>query len=133
MLRLLHDRGLLNGGPEPHVAIWGIAYKAETHSTKNSPSLALMRALQGCRLRTYDPAVTLNKDEFPRAQVCASALETADGADVLVVMTPWKQFRDVSLTETKQKMRGRSIVDPFGALDADSCRRLGFDYYRLGV
>ena len=131
--RLLLDRGLLNGGPESRVAIWGVAYKAETHSTKNSPALALIGALREFQLRIYDPAVTLNKDEFPQVQVCASAVEAADGADVVAVMTPWKQFRGVSLAATKQKMRGRAIVDPFGALDAATCNHLGFDYYRLGV
>jgi UDPglucose 6-dehydrogenase len=131
--RLLLDRGLLNGGPDSRVAVWGIAYKAETHSTKNSPALALIRALREYRLRIYDPAVTLNKDDFPQVQVCASAVDAAEAADAVVVMTPWKQFRDVSLAATKQKMRGRAIVDPFGALDAATCRHLGFDYYRLGV
>jgi UDPglucose 6-dehydrogenase len=131
--RLLLDRGLLNGGAESRVGIWGIAYKAETHSLKNSPALALIGALRKFRLRIYDPAATLNEDEFPQVQVCASAIDAAEGADAVVVMTPWKQFRSVSLAATKQKMRGRAIVDPFGALDSATCNSLGFDYYRLGV
>ncbi len=132
VLRLLLDRGMLNG-PQTRLAIWGIAYKPETRSTKNSPSLALINALKGYQLRTYDPAVTLDGNEFPHAQVCQSTLDTAEDADIVVVMTPWKEFREVPLTEVKVKMRGRIIVDPFGALEGDSCRRLGFDYYRLGV
>jgi UDPglucose 6-dehydrogenase len=132
-LRLLLDRGFLNRGRETQVAIWGIAYKPETHSTKNSPSLALIRALQRYRLRTYDPAVRINHEEFPDVQSCDSPLEAAEGADVLVIMTPWKEFAEVLLPEVKRKMQGSRVVDPFMALDEGSCRRLGFDYYRLGV
>jgi len=131
--RLLRERGLLNGQPNCQVTVWGVAYKAETHSTKNSPALALIRDLGECGLRIYDPAVTLNGGDFPLAQVCASAAEAAEGSDVLVVMTPWKQFREVPLDAIKGRMRGRVIVDPFGALDAAGCRKLGFDYYRMGV
>lgn len=132
VLRLLSERGLLSGGVDTQVGIWGTAYKADTHSTRNSPSLALIRALQGHRLRAYDPAVKLRADEYPYVQSCTSPLEAAQGADTLVIMTPWREFAQVPLARLKEAMRGCSLVDPFGILDSDSCRRLGFDYYRIG-
>ena len=115
------------------MAIWGIAYKAETNSIKNSPSVALMKALQSYRLRAYDPAVEPGRADFAHARRCGSALEAATGADVMVVMTPWKEFGEIPLDAVKAQMRGRSIVDPFAALDAGVCRGLGFDYYRIGI
>jgi len=131
--RLLVDKGLLSRGPETELAIWGIAYKAETNSIKNSPSVALMQALQGYRLRAYDPVVKPGQADFAHVRQCGSALETAAGADALVVMTPWKEFGEIPLDEVKGRMRGRVIVDPFAALDSGVCRRLGFDYYRIGI
>jgi UDPglucose 6-dehydrogenase len=133
VLRLLSQEGMLSRGLETQVAIWGLAYKPETHSTKNSPSLALIRALHGYRLRAYDPAVKLDSDAFPDLLRCASALETVQDADVTVIMTPWREFAAAPLAEVKRKMRGRNIVDPFGILNKDICRQLGFDYYCLGV
>jgi UDPglucose 6-dehydrogenase len=77
--------------------------------------------------------VKLDSDAFPDMRRCTSALEAVEDADVTVIMTPWKEFAEAPLAEVKRKMRGRSIVDPFGALNKDICCQLGFDYYRLGV
>ena len=130
VLRKLSSLGLTS---EVNLAIWGLAYKAGTHSIKNSPSLALIRALAGFRLSIYDPAVKLDAQEFPGVIVCDSALAALKDADMLVIMTPWKEFAEVPLTEVKPLMRGSHLLDPFGALDGEACRRLGFDYHRLGI
>jgi UDPglucose 6-dehydrogenase len=131
--RVLVDKGILSREPKTQVAVWGIAYKADTRSTKNSPSLVLIQSLKEYSVRAYDPAVALGPDDFPHVQNCGSALEAVAGADVLVVMTPWKEFSEVPLDAVRRNMRGRSIVDPFAALSGGVCRELGFDYYRIGI
>jgi UDPglucose 6-dehydrogenase len=132
-LRLLHRKGLLNRGSADVLAIWGVTYKSDTHSTKNSPALALMRALRGYRLLSYDPAAKPNLEEFPHVQVADSALEAVRNASALVIMTPWKEFSQAPLAKVKELMRGNHLLDPHGVLDGDSCRMLGFDYLRLGA
>jgi UDPglucose 6-dehydrogenase len=133
VLRLLGREGLLSRPNDVQLAIWGVTYKPETHSTKNSPSVALIRALSRYRLRAYDPAVRLNSLEFPNVQACACPLEAAQDADVLLIMTPWKEFSNVSLAEIKKRMRGQYVVDPFAVLDASACLEVGLEYYRLGA
>jgi UDPglucose 6-dehydrogenase len=132
-LRLLHQKGLLSQATAKLLGVWGVAYKPDTHATKNSPALALFQALREYRLLTYDPAVKPDTEEFPNVQVCDSALDAARNADALIVMTPWKELSQVPLSQLKQAMRGNHLLDPYGILDGDSCQKLGFDYHRLGA
>lgn len=115
------------------LAVWGFAYKVDTHSTKNSPSIELMRALPGHRIRAHDPIAQLDTAEFPHVTVVSSPLEAAAGADALVVMTPWPSYASLSAKEIQKLLRGRVIIDPYAILDEAQWRDLGFEYHRLGI
>jgi UDPglucose 6-dehydrogenase len=117
---------------EAVVAVWGLAYKADTHSTKNSPSLELMRALRGHRIRAHDPVAQIDGAEFPHVTIFSSPLSAAEGADALVVMTPWPSYAALPVKELRKLLRGRVIIDPYAILDEAQCRDLGFEYHRLG-
>lgn len=131
-LRMLHDE-VLAKIPEPVVAVWGLAYKQDTKSTKNSPSLHLIKALDGVEVRAYDPVVELDKSQRgPRLMQTASPEEACTGASVLMVMTPWKQFTTVELRGLQAVMPGRTIIDPYAVLNREECVKLGFKYLRLG-
>ena len=114
------------------LAVWGFAYKVDTHSTKNSPSVELMRALRGRRIRAHDPCAQLDAAEFPHVKIFSSPLEAAAGADALVVMTPWPSYASLPVKELRNLLRGRLIIDPYAILDEAQCRHLGFEYHRLG-
>ena len=114
------------------LAVWGFAYKADTHSTKNSPSVELMRALRGRRIRAHDPCAQLDAAEFPHVKIFSSPLEAAEGADALLVMTPWPSYASLPVKELRNLLRGRLIIDPYAILDEAQCRHLGFEYHRLG-
>ena len=114
------------------LAVWGFAYKADTHSTKNSPSIELMRALRGHRIRAHDPVAQIDAAEFPHVTICSSPLAAADGADALLVMAPWSSYASLPVKELRKVLRGRVIIDPYGILDEAQCRDLGFEYRRLG-
>jgi len=132
-LRLLNEEGLLDQTKRSQLAVWGLAYKQDTHATKNSAALALIRALRSYSIRAYDPAVHLNSADFPDVTAFPSALEAARGADVLLIMTPWREFSQAPLRELRELMRGAYLFDPFGVLDRDVCLELGFTYRRLGA
>jgi UDPglucose 6-dehydrogenase len=117
----------------PVVAIWGLAYKADTHSTKNSASLELLRSLPGYRIQAHDPVAQIDAAEFPNVTVFASPLAAADGADALLVMTPWSSYASISPKELESRLRGRLIIDPYAVLDKAACRACGFEYHRLGA
>jgi UDPglucose 6-dehydrogenase len=133
VLRRLFELGLLERPSDSVLAVWGLAYKPDTHSIKNSPSVALLRTLPGYRWRAYDPVAKIDSCEFPRVQVCQEPLAAARDAEVLVVMTRWKEFSDLSLETLRNVMHGRQILDPYAALNGELCRDLGFQYHRLGA
>jgi len=130
--RTLHEQ-VLSLHPKAVVALWGLAYKADTASTKNSPALALLESLSEFSIRIYDPQALLDKKKFPKALQAGSALEACRGADALAVMTPWKEFSSISLARLKEELAGRVVLDPFGVLDRKQCAALGLRYFRLGV
>jgi UDPglucose 6-dehydrogenase len=113
------------------IALWGLAYKADTKSTKNAPSLALIAALSGT-IRAYDPVVD-PADVPAEVSRCLSPLDSCIGADALVIMTPWEEFRSVDLGRVREAMKGDLVVDPFGFLQSSSCAEHGLKHCRIGV
>jgi UDPglucose 6-dehydrogenase len=129
-LRVLHQT--LNHKKSPVIAVWGLAYKQDTHSVKNSPALALVSALTAMVVQAYDPQVKLGAIAGVQFRQAKSALDACQGADVLVVMTPWAEFSKVDLGEVAGRLKRPLIIDPFGCLDAAHVAQLGISYYKLG-
>ena len=111
----------------------GLAYKENTRSIRNSPSLALIAHLKPWRLRVYDPVVPASAAAHPDMTGCATALDTAKGVDALVIMTPWPVFRELEADQLARSMAGRAIIDPYHVLDGKSVAAAGLDYFTLGV
>jgi UDPglucose 6-dehydrogenase len=118
--------------PDPVVAVWGLAYKENTHSTKNSPALATISQLPGMRLRVHDPVVPASAVAHPRAEACPEPLEAAKGADALMILTPWPQYRSIAPSEVARRMTGRLVLDPYRVMDADASEAAGLRYFTLG-
>jgi UDPglucose 6-dehydrogenase len=131
-LRTLHKE-VLSKLEDPVIAVLGLAYKQDTHSTKNSPSIALLSSLMPFRVHLYDPLVPASEAPNPRRHGAKSELEACDGADVLVVMTPWGQFRKLEPQQIAQRLRGKIVLDPYAVLDAAGCRAAGLAYHTLGA
>ena len=125
----LHDR-VLRHSPAAPLAVWGIAYKADTTSTKNSPAVDLIHALRHVPLKAYDPQATLT--DAPHCTQVGSALEACSGAAALAIVTPWKAFAQVDPRAIRERLAGRTVIDPYGVLDGARCESAGLDYYRLG-
>jgi len=130
VLRSLH-KAVFAEQPQARLAIWGLAYKAHTHSTKNSPALALIDALPHLEKRVYDPQVRLPSLP-PKLTQADSALDACAGAHALAILTPWPEFREVDLSEVRRRMAGHVVVDPFGVRDPAECATRGFHSFRLG-
>jgi UDPglucose 6-dehydrogenase len=115
------------------IGILGLAYKENTHSTKNSPSLALISTLAPWRLKVYDPVVPASAATHPRAQGAATALAAAEGVDALAIMTPWPAFRDLKPADLARVMAGCTVLDPYRVLDGRAAVAAGLDYFTLGA
>lgn len=133
VLRQVHEY-VLSGThtAEKSFALWGLAYKQDTHSVKNSPALALAEALAPFRITAYDPQVRSLARPIPNLSMAASALESCHGADALLIMTPWPEFSTIAPGDIRREMSGDVIIDPFGVLDSRACRDAGFSHRALG-
>ena len=96
-------KAVIERAKDPVVAVWGLAYKENTHSTKNSPALALIRQMPGTRLRLYDPLVPASAADHPLAEQAKSPIDALQGAQALAIMTPWSIFRDVSVRHIRTR------------------------------
>lgn len=131
-LRQLHER-VVSRVDDPVIGILGVTYKENTHSIKNSPAVALIRELVGFRLRVFDPAVRASAEWHPRMTVSEDPLTVCEGADVLVIMTPWPQFRALKPGDIAARLRGRVVIDPFSMLDRAAAVAAGLEHVVLGA
>lgn len=131
-LRMLHEE-VLARNPKATLGILGLAYKENTNSVKNSPSLALIRHLGPWALRVFDPIVPASAALHPAATGANSALDAARGVDALTIMTPWAEFRTLNCVDLANAMRGKLVLDPYRVLDSRAARAAGLDYRTLGV
>jgi UDPglucose 6-dehydrogenase len=131
LFRCLRE-ALLDHQSDPLITVLGLAYKENTDSIKNSPSIALLEQLKGRRVRAHDPAVAA--DKAPRwVEVMETAARACEGADALVIATPWPEYRDIDPARLASMMKGRILIDPFAMLAQGSPESSGFIWHRLGA
>jgi UDPglucose 6-dehydrogenase len=131
-LRQLQSR-VLSRIADPAIGLLGVTYKENTHSIKNSPAVALIRELATCRLAVFDPAVRASAAWHSRMTLADDALAACEGADALVIMTPWPQFRALAPAAIAGRLRGRVVVDPFSVLDRAAAAAAGLEHVVLGA
>ncbi|MGH7722388.1 MAG: UDP-glucose dehydrogenase family protein, partial [Candidatus Dormibacteria bacterium] len=117
------------------IGLLGLSFKANTDDMREAPSLALVAALErrGAIIRAYDPAaMAIAQPLMPRVAMEADAYATADGADALIVVTDWNEFRQLDLGRIKESMRRPVIIDGRNLYDPDQLRAQGFVYKGVG-
>ena len=117
---------------DPLIAVLGLAYKAGSASTKNSPSLALLRSLSNVRVRVFDPVVASIDEAMPNVEVAKDVFACCAGADAVAIMTPWEQFGAIAPDALANVASGRVVVDPFRVLDPGECLLAGLAHFTLG-
>jgi UDPglucose 6-dehydrogenase len=123
---------VLDQNPDATVAVWGLAYKENTASIKNSPSLATIAALPEARLVLHDPVVKVAAAQHAKAIAAPDPMSAVKDADALMILTPWPQYRAVRPETIATAMRGRVVLDPYAVLDRDAARAAGLQLYTLG-
>ena len=112
------------------IAVWGLSFKPDTDDIREAPALVVIERLlkAGCRVKAYDPAATetVRKKLGDKILLADDMYAAAEGADSLVVMTEWRQFRHPDWLRPPVLIDGRNIYDR-GMLI-----RIGFAYYRIG-
>jgi UDPglucose 6-dehydrogenase len=118
------------------VAVLGLTFKPETDDMRDSPSLPIIDRLisDGATIRAFDPeGMDQARPMLPKAVVyCTSALDAAEKADVLVVVTEWNEFRALTPEQLKAVMRGRVVVDLRNVYDPAAMQQAGISYHSIG-
>ncbi len=117
------------------VGVLGVAFKPNTDDMRDAPALSIVPALQdaGATIRAYDPAAMHEAASMlPGVQWCDDPYEVAAGADVLVLITEWNEFRALDLERVGQAMRVRVLVDLRNVYPPDEAVAAGFAYTGIG-
>lgn len=126
------ERAVLRPGARPRLALWGLAYKKNSRSTKNSVALRLLGDLAGrAAVTAYDPQVKLDVP-MPGVGTAASALEACRGARALVILTDWDEFAAVDPAAIRAALEAPVVVDAVGVLDPARARAAGLTYIAIG-
>ncbi len=116
-------------------AILGIAFKPETDDVREAPSLTIIPRLieNGMKVRAYDPEAMVNgQSAISEVTWCESAVDAAAGADILVVLTEWDQFRNLDLKTIAGVMSGRLVFDTRNIFDQGSIEDVGLQLMSVG-
>jgi len=128
-------RDCLEGLDDRIVGLLGLAFKPNTDDLREAPSLDIAKVLlaAGAQVRAYDPAAMDGaRVKLPEVEYTRDSYDLADGADALVVVTEWNEFRRLDLGRVKASMRRPVIVDGRNIYDPQVMRGLGFTYRGIG-
>ena len=117
------------------VGLLGLAFKPNTDDLREAPSLDIARVLlaAGAHVRGYDPAaMERTRTVLPELEYAKDAYQLASGADALVVVTEWNEFRQLDLTRLKTSMRTPVVIDGRNIYVPATMRSLGFTYRGIG-
>ena len=117
------------------VAVLGLAFKPETDDIRDSSAIKLIRDLtsRGASVVAYDPAAMENtKAILPEIGYADDVYECAEGADALVLITDWNQFRKLDLERLEKTMKAKRFVDLRNLYEPKEMKRLGWEYTAIG-
>jgi UDPglucose 6-dehydrogenase len=121
-----------------HFAVWGLAFKPNTDDMRDAPSRTLLADLfaAGATATAYDPvampeARRIFGDE-PRLRYTEQAMQALDGADALIIVTEWKEFRSADMDTIKQKLSAPLVFDGRNLYDPKLIRSQGVEYFPIG-
>lgn len=119
------------------VAVWGLAFKPETDDMRQAPSIVVINELikAGAEVSAFDPIAIENARNILPAQVAygQDIYDVVEGADALILLTEWKQFRLPNWKRVKELMRGNLVVDGRNIYPAEELEALGLEYKGIGI
>ena len=113
------------------VGVLGLAFKPNTDDMREAPSIPLVKALveQGASIAAFDPVAELDNPDVERVK---DAYAAAEGADAVVIVTEWDEFRALDLDKLAARMRGKALIDLRNVWDPHEAERAGLSYFGIG-
>jgi UDPglucose 6-dehydrogenase len=130
------ERHLKGGLKGRTVAVWGLAFKAETDDVRESPALVVVSQLldAGARVQVHDPAAleTARRELGDRVTYAAHAYDALDGAEALMIVTEWLEYRTPDFARIKRQLKRPLIIDGRNLYEPSRVAKLGFTYDSIG-
>ena len=117
------------------IGVLGLAFKQNTDDMRDAPSLDIIPALQhaGAKIRAFDPeAMTEAEHLLSDIEFAKNAYEAVDGADAVVIVTEWDQFRALDLERIKESLKSNVVVDLRNIYSPEDMAERGFEYISVG-
>jgi UDPglucose 6-dehydrogenase len=117
------------------IGILGLSFKPNTDDIREAPALEIIHLLEneGALVQAYDPqAMTIAGQLLPRIKLCENPYQVAEGADALILMTEWNEFKSLDFTRVHDTMRTPVILDGRNLWAPEQLRAMGFTYFGIG-
>jgi UDPglucose 6-dehydrogenase len=117
------------------IAVWGLAFKPNTDDVRFAPSITLIRALleEGALVNAYDPEATEKANAvLPNINYCANPYQAAHGADAVLIVTEWEEFRAIDWHRLATVVERQLIIDGRNVFEPTEITRHGFQYISIG-
>jgi UDPglucose 6-dehydrogenase len=118
------------------IAVWGLAFKPRTDDMREAPALVVIEQLlaKGAKVRSYDPKAIAPARAYlgERVTWCQRSYEAVEGADALVIVTEWGEFREPDFARIKSLMKQPAIFDGRNIYKPELLREMGFHYEGIG-
>ena len=117
------------------ITVWGLAFKAETDDVREAPALTVIQQLQenGAKIRVFDPVAKESAQKILKdVEFLDDLYASVDGSECLVVVTEWKQFKEVDLERIKKLMNQPNVVDGRNIFEVSKMKEMGFNYLSVG-
>jgi UDPglucose 6-dehydrogenase len=117
------------------ICMLGLSFKPNTNDLRDAPAIFIINRLlkAGAKIRAYDPvAMEDAKQILPKITYCKDAYDAIHGADAVVIVTEWNQFRNLDLSRIKKLAKGNFFFDLRNIYEPDRLRKTGFKYYSVG-
>ncbi len=117
-------------------AVWGLAFKPNTDDMREAPAIVVIEGLlaAGAAVRAYDPAATHEAAKIlgGRITLCEHSYDALDGADGLILVTEWNDFRHPDFDRMKRLLKRPLVIDGRNIYDPAKMKQLGFEYHSIG-
>src|SRR5262249_45446292 len=118
------------------IALWGLAFKPRTDDMREAPAIPIIERLleRGATVRAYDPAATpVARRMFDgRIALCEKSYDALVGADALVIVTEWNEFREPDFERMRSLLKSPVVFDGRNIYSPEHMRALGFTYFSIG-
>ncbi|NMB56001.1 MAG: UDP-glucose/GDP-mannose dehydrogenase family protein [Leptolinea sp.] len=128
-------RKAIGGLNDKTIGILGISFKPNTDDIREAPALEVIHLLQneGAKIQAYDPQAMENANQvLKKVKLCENPYQVAEGADALILVTDWNEFKQLDFSRVKELMKRPVIMDGRNLWDEESLRKLGFEYFGVG-